>query len=107
PDIRTYRWQPGERVTLDVLRTGPDWARVLRERRGPFEDHGWVSVEEAAAPAAHGLHRWHYRPDPPRLIETAAFDRDGVGERGDRDNMHVSWVSGAPYAHAPLPHGPP
>jgi hypothetical protein len=62
-------------------------------------------VEEAAELAAWGLYRWHYRPDPPRLIETAAFDRDGVGAAGDRDAMHVSWVSGVPYAYALLLHG--
>ena len=52
-----------------------------------------------------GLWRWHYRPDPPRLLETVAFDRDGIGETGDRDAMHVSWVSGVPYAYALLRHG--
>ncbi len=65
----------------------------------------WVGLEEAAGLAAHGLYRWHYRPDPPVLIETAAFDRDGVGAAGDRQAMHVSWVSGTPYAHALLGHG--
>jgi hypothetical protein len=38
-------------------------------------------------------------------METAAFDRDAFGDRGDRDHMHVSWVSGAPYAYALLRHG--
>jgi hypothetical protein len=38
-------------------------------------------------------------------METAAFDRDAFGARGDRDHMHVSWVSGAPYAYALLRHG--
>jgi hypothetical protein len=61
-----------------------------------------VSVEDAAALAAHGLYRWHYKTDPPRLIETAAFDREAAR---DRDAMHVSWISGAPYAYALLRHG--
>jgi len=103
PDVRTYLWSPGERVELAFrLVDGPD---VLRELQSPFEDPSWVSVEAAAALAAHGLHRWHYKPDPPRLIETAAFDRDAFGDRCDRDAMHVSWVSGAPYAYALLRHG--
>jgi hypothetical protein len=106
PDVRAHRWRPGERVELVVERNEGDWEGVLRRLHlQRFVDSGWVSVEEAAALAAHGLHRWHYRADPPRLIETAAFDRDGIGERGDRDAMHVSWVSGAPYAHALLRHG--
>ena len=107
PDVRTHRWQPGESANLrfEVVE-GDDRAGALRRAAaGRFEDPGWVSVEEAAALAARGLYRWHYRPDPPRLIETAAFDRDGIGARGDRDSMHVSWVSGAPYAYALLGHG--
>jgi hypothetical protein len=64
-----------------------------------------VSVEAAAELTAWGLYRWHYKPDPPRLIETAAFDRDAFGEHGDRNAMHVSWVSGVPYAYALLRHG--
>ena len=112
PDVRTHRWQPGERVDLsfEVFDHG-DHVRVLRglcgsEPLGPDgSDPGWVSVDEAAELAAWGLYRWHYRPDPPRLLETAAFDRDGIGELGDRDAMHVSWVSGVPYAYALLRHG--
>jgi hypothetical protein len=106
-DVCTHRWQPGETVRLgySVVADG-DRARHLHERRDTdFEDPAWVGVEEAAALAAHGLHRWHYREDPPRLLETVAFDRDGIGARGDRDHMHVSWVSGAPYAYALLRHG--
>ena len=98
PDVRTHRWQPGESVELDV-REGDE--RALRPRE-PWVDPGWVSVEEAAALAAHGLHRWHYRPDPARLLETASFAREPAD---DRDHMHVSWVSGTPYAYALLRHG--
>jgi hypothetical protein len=103
-DVQTYRWQPGESVELDVQVVDGDYASLLRELPA-FEDPGWVSVEAAAALSAWGLYRWHYKPDPPRLMETAAFDRDAFGERGDRDHMHVSWVSGAPYAYALLRHG--
>jgi hypothetical protein len=106
PDVLTYRWVPGEEVELDFRELGHgDHARLLREAEQPFVDPAWVEVEDAAALAAWGLRRWHYKPDPPRLMETAAFDRDAFGDRGDRDHMHVSWVSGAPYAYALLRHG--
>jgi hypothetical protein len=100
-DVQTYRWRPGEEVELDVR------AATLADLRprAPFVDASWVGVEDAAELAAWGLYRWHYKPDPPRLLETAAFDRDAFGARGDRDAMHVSWVSGAPYAYALLRHG--
>ena len=112
-DVRVHRFHPGEtaRVSFSLYRLGADrhaYADVLRDvvaRSGPQEDVAWVSLEEAAEVAAWGLHRWHYRPDPPRLLETAAFDRDAFGERGDRDAMHVSWVSGVPYAYSLLRHG--
>jgi hypothetical protein len=104
PDIRTHRWLPGDVVRLDYRIVDGDHRRALRELYTPFEDPGWVSIEDAAALAAWGLYRWHYWPDPPRLIETAAFDRAQAAV-GDRDNMHVSWVSGAPYAYALLRHG--
>jgi hypothetical protein len=96
PDVQTYRWQPGEAVTLDVRRVD----RTALRPSEPFIDPGWVSVEEAAELAAWGLWRWHYLPDPPRLAETRSFDAAEV-----RDHMHVSWVSGAPYAVALLQHG--
>jgi hypothetical protein len=100
PDVQTYTWRPGESVELafDVAASSPRPATQ-------FDDPAWVSIEEAAALAAHGLYRWHFRDDPPRLLETVAFDRDAFGASGDRDAMHVSWVSGAPYAYALLRHG--
>jgi hypothetical protein len=106
PDVRTHRWQVGERIELafEILDHG-DYRRVMRDLVRAADDPSWVGVEEAAALAASGLYRWHYRPDPPRLMETAAFDRDAFGASGDRDHMHVSWVSGAPYAYALLRHG--
>jgi hypothetical protein len=110
PDARTYRWTPGESVTLEVEVNDGDWRVGLAagHRRGPLgrtATAAWVPIQEAAELAAFGLHRWHYRRDPPRLMETAAFDRDAFGRTGDRDNMHVSWVSGVPYAYALLRHG--
>jgi hypothetical protein len=98
PDVQTYRWQPGESVTLDVRRVD-----ALPRPIEPFVDPGWVPVEQAAELAAWGLYRWHYRSGPARLMETAAFDRESGAQ--DRDHMHVSWVSGAPYAYALLRHG--
>ena len=98
-DVRTHRWQPGETVTLAFEERSGDWRTELRPSNRLLLA-GWVSVEEAAELAAYGLHRWHYKPDPARLIHTRSFD--GVEER---DDMHVSWVSGAPYAYALLRHG--
>jgi hypothetical protein len=95
PDVQTYRWSPGESVELDVREAD---LGALRPS-GPFEDPSWMSVEEAAELAAYGLHRWHFEADPPRLVETRSFDTTDV-----RDHMHVSWVSGVPYAYALLRH---
>jgi hypothetical protein len=97
-DVQTHRWQPGEAVEFDLREA--DLASL--RPRTPFVDASWVSVEEAAELTAWGLYRWHYRPAPPRLLETVSFDRD---DPDDRDHMHVSWVSGAPYAYALLRHG--
>lgn len=99
PDVQTHRWRRGESVALPIERNDGDWRAVLRGRHRAA-DASWVSVEEAASLAAWGLHCWHYRPDPPRLIETLSFDT-----REARDHMHVAWVSGVPYAYALLRHG--
>jgi hypothetical protein len=113
----SHVWEPGERHTVEVslYRLPADrhaYAPVLRERhaRSATEEPltPWVGVAEAADLAAYGLRRWHYRADPPVLLETAAFDRefnDNVKGLGDRAAMHVAWVSGIPYAHALLAHG--
>ncbi|MER7892262.1 hypothetical protein ABTX15_20820 [Micromonospora sp. NPDC094482] len=116
PLAQTHVWQPGERQTVEVcLYRLPDdrhaYAPVLRERHArsattPLQP--WVGVAEAAELAAYGLHRWHFRPDPAVLLETAAFDRefnDNVKGLGDRGAMHVAWISGIPYAHALLASG--
>ncbi len=96
PDVRTHRWRPGESVELDVREVDRSALRPAE----PFVDPGRVDVETAAELAAWGLWRWHYLADPPRLVETRSFDGETV-----RDHMHVSWVSGAPYAYALLRHG--
>jgi hypothetical protein len=98
PDVQTHRWEPGDRVELDVQQTSGDWRSVLSPS-DEVSQAAWVSVEEAAALAAYGLFTHHYKPDPARLIETRSFD--GADER---DHMHVSWVSGAPYAYSLLVH---
>ncbi len=116
PLAQTHVWRPGERHVVEVTlhRLPADrhaYAPVLRElhaRSGGEPLAPWVSVAEAAELAAYGLRRWHYRPDPPVLLETAAFDRelnDNVKGLGDRAAMHVAWVSGIPYAQALLAHG--
>ncbi|WP_208875315.1 hypothetical protein [Streptomyces armeniacus] len=112
PQTPAYTWRPGAertfRFTVHLL--GPDphaYAPVLRSlhRRTPPSADGpaaWVGLDEAAELSAYGLHRWHHRPDPHVLLETAAFDREALGDSGDRKAMHVSWISGTPYAHALL-----
>lgn len=101
PDVQTYRWHPGESVTLAFERNDGDWARALRALRDTVtRSPARVGVAEAAGLAAWGLYHWHYEPDPPRLVETRSFDAEQV-----RDHMHVSWVSGVPYAYALLRHG--
>lgn len=112
-EVPLHRWQPQERRTVSfrvhLLDADPHaYAAVLRAvHRRLAADRApaaWVDVPEAADLTAWGLYRWHYRPDPPVLLETAAFDREALGERGDRQAMHVGWVSGTPHAHALLRH---
>lgn len=114
-ETTTYRWAPGERVTLRfaVYATGPDrhaYAPVLREEHERLRAGSplwpWVGVAEAADLAAEGLHRWHYA-EPGVLLETVGFDREVSGRDGlsvDRQAMHVGWVSGIPWAYALLAH---
>ncbi|MFZ3555561.1 hypothetical protein [Streptomyces sp. BH055] len=111
-DTPLHTWRPGERHTLSftvhLLDADPHaYARVLRALHQAAPERApaaWVGIDEAAALSAEGLHRWHYRSDPPVLLETAAFDREALGGDGDRQAMHVSWISGVPYAHALLLH---
>ena len=55
-------------------------ARAAAGARRRSRTAAWVSVEEAAELAAWGLYRWHYRADPPRLIETARVRPRRVGD---------------------------
>jgi hypothetical protein len=117
PDRPTHAWQPGERATLAIrvheVPSGPDASTTILHDLRAWLDRGApirppVTADEAATLAADCLLTWHFRPDPPRLIETAAFARGGDGraiEPGDRDAMHVAWLSGAPCAAALLAHG--
>lgn len=114
-DVPEFAWEPGETAVIDfdVYLLGPDrhsYTDVLRDvhRRTAARDLDavpWVTLAEAAELTAWGLYRWHYREEDAVLLETAAFDRDALGERGDRQAMHVSWISGVPYAYALLRHG--
>jgi hypothetical protein len=114
-DLPSHTWEPGETALLDfdVYVLGPDrhsYTDVLRDVHGRTaardpEAVPWVSLAEAADLTAWGLYRWHYRDEDAVLLETAAFDRDALGERGDRQAMHVSWLSGVPHAYALLRHG--
>lgn len=114
PKVATALLAPGECADcafwiylLDSDRHGYDAivrAKAAATRATRPADPAWVSLHAAAELAAFGLHRWHYRQAPAVLLETAAFDREALGERGDRKAMHVSWVSGTPYAYALLAH---
>lgn len=120
----TYaRWEPGRpvRVAYQVYLGASDphaydpFLRTLyRRRRLAAPLAPWMSPERAADLAAHGLVRWHFRRVEGAkgslaiLAETAGFDReagDGRGGSVDRDNMHVAWVSGTPWAAALLRFG--
>jgi hypothetical protein len=130
PVVQRHRWEPGETRTI-VARAfvGPPerqaFAPILRAldpwlAADPVDGTGdgtpraratpWASLEDAAALAAEGLRRWHWRPEDGVLLETAAFER-GPGDPtpgavpGDRLAMHVGWLSGAPAAAALLRHG--
>ncbi len=113
PDLRWYRWKPGEELRLRFrVAVGPAdphaYAPFLRgeaaRRVSVHELNPWMEPTEAAALAAEGLYRWHYHAADGVLYETAAFDREAAAEL-DRRSMHVAWVSGAPWAAALLQHG--
>jgi hypothetical protein len=112
-DLPTHRWRPGAtaELTFRVYVTEPaphattPILRHLHAWLAPSSPlNPWVDAPTAATLAAEGLVRWHFRPDPPVLIETAAFVRTEARD-GDRLAMHVGWVSGAPAATALLLHG--
>jgi hypothetical protein len=116
-EVITHDWQAGETATvrffLFQLPPGPHaYDAVIRflYRRdsGLHPLKPWLSTDEAAELAAHGLHRWHYRRESGTLAETVAFHRETdetAPVTGDREAMHVAWLSGAPAAHALLSYG--
>lgn len=109
-DFALYLLGPDRHAYADLLRhlwesPSAPGAGALGTGGGSQGRVAWSSLEKTAQLTAHGLHQWHFRPQPPVLLETAAFDREALGERGDRQAMHVSWVSGVPYAYALLRHG--
>ena len=112
PERPTCRFMPGVPVTLrfrvyvaglDLHAYDPFVRELYDLDRAGNPLNPWVTVAEAAELTAHGLYAWHYHAGEGLLYETAAFDREGGKE--DRPNMHVGWVSGAPYAHALLAYG--
>jgi hypothetical protein len=112
PDVRWHHWRPGERqrVTYWLCVADPlphaydPLIRYLYARdRQQHPTAPWMTPAQAAALTAHGLHRWHWRPEHDVLYETAAFDR--AHPFLDRPKMHVGWVSGTPWAHALLAYG--
>ena len=112
PDVRWHRWRTGERrrVTYRMFVADPrphaydPFVRHLYDQhRRAHRTAPWMTPAQAAELTAHGLHRWHWRPEHDALYETAAFDR--AHPDLDRPNMHVAWVSGTPWAHALLVYG--
>lgn len=66
------------------------------------EPNPWMSKAEASSLCAYGLYNWHYDKENNILNETCAFDSyfGKDANQTDRPHMHVSWVSGIPYAYA-------
>lgn len=113
PDRPVHRWNPGDTATFEARVYAVPEARdadaaILRDLHARLASgppvRPPVSLKDAAELAAEGLLRWHFRPDEAVLIETAAFDRS-LAEHGDRQAMHVAWLSGAPAAAALVRHG--
>ena len=106
-DVQTYRWTAGRdgrrsssssttatgatRSADVVLGAGKSPRLGLGRGGGRARGVGALPLALPAGPAA--------------ADRDGGFDRDAFGERGDRDAMHVSWVSGVPYAYALLRHG--
>ena len=112
-----HEWFAGETVVLRLRATvaAPDFHAydgVLRalyaDRQSAHPLKRWLDPQRAAALAAEGLLRWHYRPERRILAETAGFERGLEGKdpvAGDRLAMHVAWLSGVPAAAALLEQG--
>jgi hypothetical protein len=116
-DIQVYTFQPEEKIQLRVkiYTAGPNLHSydpfVRQMYKLHKEDHPlnpWMGLDEAAKLTGHGLYKWHYNSEHHILNETAAFDRElnnNVKGLGDRQHMHVGWVSGVPYLYALLRYG--
>jgi hypothetical protein len=91
---------------VEILR-GRSPAHVLRTFYAACRDEPaapWVSLEEAVRLAVHGVLDWHHRPATRTIAETVGFGPDG--HPGEREAMHVAWLSGIPVAAAILPDAP-
>jgi hypothetical protein len=66
------------------------------------EPNPWVTKQEADELLSYGLYNWHYDSEHHALYETCAFDSyfAKFPHNVERPHMHVSWVSGIPYAYA-------
>lgn len=116
-DLHMHTFQPGEKVELhfyvyagtsDAHSYNPFVRQMYAIHRQVNGLNPWMGLEQAAELTAHGLYEWHYDKENDILRETAAFDREfnnNVKGMGDRPHMHVSWVSGVPYAYALLTYG--
>jgi hypothetical protein len=82
-----------------------DFYYEMREKNKPSP---WFSLEYGADLSAYGLYRWHFIPEQSVIYETRGFDNVlslNVKHADTRAHMHISWVSGIPYAFALLKYG--
>lgn len=106
PRSRSFVVLPSETVefSFEACVTDDGWRSLLRDmyKDDPDDLQPWISGGEAAELAADGLMQWHFSRDPATLYETAGFDRYFRPDptQLDRPDMHIAWVSGAPYALA-------
>lgn len=117
PDRRTIDILPHDKVSFSfrLYISDPDlhsYNTPIRELyyknldKNPLNP--WMNIKEACELAAYGLYKWHYKDEYHILYETIGFDNIVSGEAGMKDcrpHMHISWVSGAPYAYALLKYG--
>lgn len=68
----------------------------------------WFTFEEGTKLSAYGLYKWHFDGENNVIFETRGFDNIlslNVNGEDIRRHMHVSWVSGIPYAFALMKYG--
>jgi hypothetical protein len=68
----------------------------------------WFPLEHGAKLSAYGLFKWHYDQKNNVIYETRGFDNVlslNVNDADTRKHMHISWVSGIPYAFALMKYG--